>query len=49
MREGFVSQVPLGRMGRPEEVADVALFLAGDQSTFVTGVELFVDGGQRQV
>lgn len=49
MREGFVSQVPLGRMGRPEEIADVALFLASDQSTFVTGVELFVDGGQRQV
>ncbi|MET8036827.1 SDR family oxidoreductase [Streptomyces sp. NPDC005345] len=49
MREGFARSIPLGRMGRPEEVADVALFLAGDQSTFVTGIELFVDGGQRQV
>ncbi|MEU6404959.1 SDR family oxidoreductase [Streptomyces sp. NPDC046985] len=49
MQEGFASGVPLGRMGRPEEVADAALFLASDQSTFVTGVELFVDGGQRQV
>lgn len=49
MQEGFVSAIPLRRMGRPDEVADVALFLASDQSTFVTGIELFVDGGQRQV
>lgn len=36
-------------MGRPEEVAAVALFLASDQSSFVTGSELFVDGGANQV
>lgn len=48
--KGFLaSQVPLARMGRPEEVAAAALFLASDQSTFVTGVELFVDGGINQV
>jgi NAD(P)-dependent dehydrogenase (short-subunit alcohol dehydrogenase family) len=41
--------VPLGRMGRPEEVAAVALFLASDQSSFVTGTELFADGGANQV
>ncbi|MEU0186542.1 SDR family oxidoreductase [Streptomyces sp. NPDC006207] len=45
----LVGTVPLGRMGRPEEVADVVAFLASDESTFVTGVELFVDGGQQQV
>lgn len=41
--------VPLGRMGRPEEVAAVALFLASDESSFVTGTEMFVDGGANQV
>ncbi|WP_055586570.1 SDR family oxidoreductase [Streptacidiphilus griseoplanus] len=45
----FASQVPLGRMGRPEEAAAAALFLASDQSSFVTGTELFVDGGLNQV
>jgi len=40
---------PLGRAGRPEEVAAAALFLAGDQSTFTTGAELFVDGGATQL
>ncbi|MFF4653761.1 SDR family NAD(P)-dependent oxidoreductase [Streptomyces sp. NPDC001380] len=45
----FASQVALGRMGRPDEVASTALFLASDQSTFITGVELFVDGGLNQI
>ncbi|MGW5371015.1 SDR family oxidoreductase [Streptomyces sp. NPDC004009] len=45
----FASQVPLGRMGRPDEVAAAALFLASDQSSFVTGTELFVDGGLNQI
>ena len=43
--EGFVAQVPLGRIGRPEEIATTALFLASSDSSFVNGVELFVDGG----
>ncbi|SCF27492.1 NAD(P)-dependent dehydrogenase, short-chain alcohol dehydrogenase family [Micromonospora mirobrigensis] len=48
--KGFLAgQVPLGRMGTPDEIASVALFLAGDQSSFVTGIELFVDGGVNQI
>lgn len=43
------SQIPLGRMGRPEETAAAALFLASDDSSFVNGSELFVDGGQAQI
>ncbi|MFE7118293.1 SDR family NAD(P)-dependent oxidoreductase [Streptomyces sp. NPDC057654] len=40
---------PLGRRGRPDEVAATALYLAGDQSTFTTGAELLVDGGATQL
>ena len=44
-REMFESLIPRGKMGRPEEIATVALFLASDDSSFVNGVELPVDGG----
>jgi NAD(P)-dependent dehydrogenase (short-subunit alcohol dehydrogenase family) len=43
------STIPMGRMGEPDEVAKAALFLACDDSSFVTGIELFVDGGRAQV
>jgi NAD(P)-dependent dehydrogenase (short-subunit alcohol dehydrogenase family) len=46
---GFVSAVPLGRIGKPEEIASAALFLASHDSSYITGVELFVDGGMGQV
>ena len=45
----IASTIPMGRMGEPEEVARAALFLASDDSSFVTGIELFVDGGRAQV
>src|SRR6267142_4934210 len=45
----IVSTIPMGRMGEPDEVAKVALFLASDDSSFVTGIELFVDGGRAQI
>jgi NAD(P)-dependent dehydrogenase (short-subunit alcohol dehydrogenase family) len=41
--------VPLGRLGTPDEIAKAAVFLASDDSSFVTGTELFVDGGFAQV
>ncbi|MFE3162490.1 SDR family oxidoreductase [Streptomyces sp. NPDC059224] len=49
MRDVFAGQVPLGRMGHPDEAAAAALFLASSESSFVTGSELFVDGGLNQI
>lgn len=46
---GLAAQVPLGRVGRPEEVAKAAVFLASDEASYVAGIELFVDGGMAQV
>jgi len=46
---GLIAQTPVGRLGRPEETAAVALFLASDDSSFMTGSEVFVDGGMAQV
>jgi NAD(P)-dependent dehydrogenase (short-subunit alcohol dehydrogenase family) len=47
--KGMSSVVPLGRLGQPEEIAKAAVFLASDDSSYVTGAELFVDGGFAQV
>jgi glucose 1-dehydrogenase len=41
----LLSEMPMGRMGKPEEVANLAIFLASDDSFYVTGSTLFVDGG----
>lgn len=43
------AQIPVGRIGRPEEIAAAVAFLAGDESSFVAGAELVVDGGLSQV
>ena len=47
--EGQAATVPMARVGRPEELAAAAVFLASDQSSFMTGSEMFVDGGAEQV
>jgi len=47
--DAFVALIPRGTMGRPEEIATAALFLASSDSSFVTGSELFVDGGVAQI
>jgi NAD(P)-dependent dehydrogenase (short-subunit alcohol dehydrogenase family) len=47
--DGEAAKVPMARVGRPEEIAAAALFLASDQSSFMTGSEMFVDGGAEQV
>jgi len=49
VKDGFTSLIPMGRFGRPEEIATAALFLASSDSSFITGIELFVDGGTAQV
>ena len=45
MRELFKTMIPMGRMGKPEDIAAAALFLASDESRFITGIDLSVDGG----
>jgi len=45
----IANTVPLGRLGRPEEIAKAVVFLASDDSSYITGTELFVDGGFAQV
>lgn len=49
LKSYMASTIPMGRIGRPDEVASAALFLASDQSSFITGIELFVDGGRNQI
>jgi NAD(P)-dependent dehydrogenase (short-subunit alcohol dehydrogenase family) len=49
VKDQFISLIPMGRIGEPREIATAALFLASDDSSFITGIELFVDGGTAQV
>jgi NAD(P)-dependent dehydrogenase (short-subunit alcohol dehydrogenase family) len=47
IKDQFVSLIPMGRIGRPDDIAKAALFLACDDSSFITGFELFIDGGTQ--
>jgi NAD(P)-dependent dehydrogenase (short-subunit alcohol dehydrogenase family) len=49
IRADFINTIPLGRMGRAEEVANAAVFLGSDESSFVAGIDLVVDGGMGAV
>jgi NAD(P)-dependent dehydrogenase (short-subunit alcohol dehydrogenase family) len=49
IKTSLVASVPMGRMGLPDEIAKAVLFLASDDSSYVTGIELFVDGGMAQI
>jgi NAD(P)-dependent dehydrogenase (short-subunit alcohol dehydrogenase family) len=49
VKDQFISLIPMGRIGESEEIATAALFLASNDSSFVTGIELFVDGGTAQI
>jgi len=49
IKTGLASLIPLGRLGTPDEIGKVAVFLASDDSSFVNGIELFADGGMAQV
>ncbi|HSW86248.1 MAG TPA: SDR family oxidoreductase [Rhabdochlamydiaceae bacterium] len=48
-KDYFLSLIPRGTMGRPEEIATAVLFLASSDSSFVSGIELYVDGGTAQI
>jgi NAD(P)-dependent dehydrogenase (short-subunit alcohol dehydrogenase family) len=49
VKAGLMASIPMGRLGTPDEIAKAVVFLASDDSSYVTGIELFVDGGMAQI
>jgi NAD(P)-dependent dehydrogenase (short-subunit alcohol dehydrogenase family) len=49
LRERMIANTPMRRMGEPEEIARAVLFLSSDEASFITGVDLFVDGGVMEL
>ena len=49
IKANLVAAVPMGRMGSPDEIAKVVSFLASDDSSYITGIELCADGGMAQI
>jgi NAD(P)-dependent dehydrogenase (short-subunit alcohol dehydrogenase family) len=49
MKEDLAQNVPLGRLGDPDEIAKAVAFLASDDASYISGIELFVDGGVAQI
>jgi hypothetical protein len=49
MLDALAARIPMRRVGDPDEIAKAAVFLASDDSSFVNGIELFVDGGKAQI
>jgi NAD(P)-dependent dehydrogenase (short-subunit alcohol dehydrogenase family) len=49
IKANLVAAVPMGRIGNPDEIAKAVSFLASDDSSYITGIELFVDGGMAQI
>jgi NAD(P)-dependent dehydrogenase (short-subunit alcohol dehydrogenase family) len=48
-KKSVLNSVPLGRVGNPDEIAKTVAFLASNDSSYITGIELFVDGGIAQI
>jgi NAD(P)-dependent dehydrogenase (short-subunit alcohol dehydrogenase family) len=48
-KKSILNNVPVGRVGTPDEIAKAVTFLASDDSSYITGIELFVDGGLAQI
>ena len=49
MKNEMANNVPLGRLGDPDEIAKAVSFLASDEASYISGIELYVDGGVAQI
>ena len=49
IREKIIAQIPVGRLGKPEEIAGLVYYLASDQAGFITGANISINGGQHMM